>query len=62
MPYAFASGPDGIKPVDGLGDHGPVVAGDLLAIWQFDGRRRPAYLIDGVEGAMTPPGTSFIPT
>lgn len=57
MSYAFSFGPDGIKPVEGLGDHGPVIVGDLLAIWQTEGQRYPKYLIDGMEGGMTPIGT-----
>ena len=57
MPYAFMFGPDGIKPVEGLGKHGPVIVGDLLAIWQFEDPQHPRYLIDGMEGGMTPVGT-----
>ena len=57
MPYAFKFDPDGVKPVDGLGQHGAVVVGDLLAVWAFDDSRRPRYLIDGMEGGMTPIGT-----
>ena len=56
MSYAFQFGPDGIKPVEGLGKHGPVIVGDLLAIWQTEGQEYPKYLIDGVEGGMTPIG------
>lgn len=57
MSYAFHFGSDGIKPVDGLGKHGPVVVGDLLAIWQFENEHDPRYLIDGQQGGMTPVGT-----
>ena len=57
MPYAFMFGPDGIKPVESLGKHGPVIVGDLLAIWHTDGKDYPDYLIDGLEGGMTPIGT-----
>ena len=57
MSYAFVFGPDGIKPVEGLGKHGPVIVGDLLAIWQTEGQEYPKYLIDGMEGGMTPVGT-----
>ena len=57
MSYAFHFGPDGIKPVEGLGKHGPVIVGDLLAIWQTEGQQYPKYLIDGLEGGMTPIGT-----
>lgn len=57
MSYAFHFGPDGIKPVEGLGKHGPVIVGDLLAIWQTEGQEYPKYLIDGLEGGMTPVGT-----
>lgn len=31
--------------------------GDLLALWAFDDPRHPRYLIDGMEGGMTPVGT-----
>lgn len=57
MSYAMHFGPDGIKPVEGLGKHGPVIVGDLLAIWQAEGQDFPKYLIDGMEGGMTPIGT-----
>lgn len=32
-------------------------AGDLLATWVFKDPKRPKYLIDGLEGGMTPVGT-----
>ena len=57
MSYAFHFGPDGIQPVEGLDDHGPVIVGDLLAMWVFDDPKHPRYLIDGMEGGMTPVGT-----
>jgi len=58
MSYAFHFGPDGIKPVDGLGKpKQPVIVGDLLALWAFEDDHNPRYLIDGLEGGMTPVGT-----
>lgn len=53
MSYAFHFGPDGIKPVDGLGKpKQPVIVGDLLALWAFEDDHNPRYLIDGLEGGM----------
>ena len=58
MSYAFHFGPDGIKPVEGLGKiKNPVIVGDLLTVWQFDDPKHPSYLIDGMEGPRTPVGT-----
>lgn len=58
MNYAFTFGPDGIQPVEGLGEpKQPVIVGDLLAVWSFEDPRHPRYLIDGLEGGMTPVGT-----
>ena len=57
MAYAYHFGEDGIKPVEGLGRHGDVIVGDLLAIWHTEGMEFPRYLIDGMEGGMTPVGT-----
>lgn len=58
MSYAFTFGPDGVRPVEGLGEpKQPVIVGDLLALWAFDDPRHPRYLIDGMEGGMTPIGT-----
>lgn len=58
MNYAFHFGPNGIQPVEGLGEvKNPVVVGDLLAVWVFEDPKHPRYLIDGMEGGMTPVGT-----
>ena len=58
MRYAFTFGPDGIQPVEGLGEvKNPIVVGDLLAVWVFDDPQHPRYLIDGLEGPRTPVGT-----
>jgi len=58
MHYAYHFGPDGIEPVEGLGEvKNPVLVGDLLALWAFDDPRHPRYLIDGLEGPRTPVGT-----
>ena len=58
MSYAFHFGPDGIQPVKDMGEpKQPVIVGDLLAVWAFDDPRHPRYLIDGLEGGMTPIGT-----
>jgi len=50
---------DGIVELDpgNLGKHGPVIVGDLLAVWKTIGGGQVKYLIDGLEGAMTPVGT-----
>ncbi len=42
MQYAFHFGPDGIQPVEGLGEPTrPVIVGDLLALWAFEDLHTP---------------------
>ena len=55
--YAYEFGPEGFKANEHFGKHGPVIVGDLLAIWQMQGERNPKYLIDGMKGNETPVGT-----
>ena len=58
MSDAFTFGPEGIKPVEGMGEpKQPVIVGDLLAVWAFEDPKHPRYLIDGLEGPRTPVGT-----